>query len=62
MFSKKNQVCFADGLKVKTWWVAAELVSQKVTIMCDFSIINCSFFSSKVCKIYKLVNNKSKSM
>ena len=38
MFSKKNQVCFADSLKVKTWWVAAAaLVSEKVTVMCDFS-------------------------
>ena len=23
MFGKKNQVCFGDSLKVKTWWVAA---------------------------------------
>ena len=48
MFRKKNQVCFADGLKVKTWWVAATaLVLEKVTVMCDFSIINCSFFLNK---------------
>ena len=48
MFSKKNQVCFADGLKVKTWWVAAAaLVLEKVTAMSDFSIINYSFSLNK---------------
>ena len=48
MFRKKNQVCFADGLKVETWRVAAAaLVSEKVTVMCDFSIINCSISLNK---------------
>ena len=46
--SKKDRVCFADGLKVKTWWVAAaELVSWKVTLMWDFSQLNCSFSLNK---------------
>ena len=45
---KKNQACFADDSKVKTWWVvAAALVSEKVTVMCDFSIMNCSFSLNK---------------
>jgi len=37
----KRIVRFANGLKVKTWWVtAAELVSKKVAVKCDFSLIN----------------------
>ena len=40
----KRIVCFPDDLKVKTWLVAAaDLVSEKVTVMCDISLINCSF-------------------
>ena len=47
----KKIVCFADGLKVKTWWVAsAELVSEKVTVMCDFILIDCSFSLNKFAK------------
>ena len=31
-------------VKVKSWWVAeVELVSENVTVMCDFSVINCLF-------------------
>ena len=44
---------FADGLKVKTWWVAAAvLVSEKDTAMCDFSLtlVNCSFSFNKFAK------------
>jgi len=37
----KRIVCFANGLKVKAWWVATtELISEKVTLKCDFSLIN----------------------
>ena len=44
----KRIVCFEDGLKVKIWWKAAlELVSEKVTVMGDFSLIYCSFSLNK---------------
>ena len=37
-------VGFVDGLKVKTWWVAAaKLVLEKVTVECDFGLTNCLF-------------------
>ena len=42
----KRIVCFIGRLKVKTWWVAAaEWVSEKVTVMCDFCLIKCLFMN-----------------
>jgi len=45
---EKRIVCFANSLKVKTWWVgAAKLGFREVTGKCDFSLINCSFSLNK---------------
>ena len=53
----QRMVCFADGLKVKTWWeAAAELVSENVTVMCDFNLINCSFSLNKFAESINLCN------
>jgi len=48
MFNSKKDHLFVNGLKVKNWWVAtARLVSEKVTVKWDLSLINCSFSLNK---------------
>ena len=62
-FIAKRLVYFADGLTVETWWVAAtELVSEKVTVICDFSLNKLSILLEEVSKIYKLLNNQYEGM